>query len=172
MRKLRIVCFAVLICVPSVRIAPAAEPGELLDPGHWVAKGAPELLGEVARQIQSLEPEDSRSLARAGHVLLRAGKAEEAAAVFQSAQKSDPKDDETFLIIAMAYSERKMWSEADVWFGRAVERDPKDLDHVIEWGVSYWVRGDREKAAQMFVKALKSDPKNDRLYYKIGRGIQ
>lgn len=112
------------------------------------------------------------TLARAGHILLRVGRVDEAADVFQRAQKSDPKDDEAFLLIATACCERKMWVEADEWFARVVERDPKDLDHLIEWGVSYWNRGDRGKAAQMFVKMLRSEPKNVRFYYKIGRAIE
>ena len=172
MRKLGLMCVVVLVCMPSVPLAPAGEGGALLDAAHWTAPGTSELLGEVAREVEGLDAGDSRTLARAGHILLRAGRTDQAADVFQRAQKADPKDDEAFILIAMAFRERKMWAEADEWFARAVERDPKDLDHLLEWGVSYWNRGDREKAAQMFVKVLRSEPKNARYYYNIGRGIE
>ena len=172
MCKLRVVCVVVLVFLPCVPLAPAEEASALLDAAHWSAPGISELLGEVAREIEGHDSDDGRTLARVGHVLLRAGKTDQAVAVFQRALKSDPKDDEAFGLIAMAYCEGKMWAEADGWFARAVERDPKDMDHLIEWGVSYWNRGDREKAAQMFVKALRSEPKNARFYYKIGRGIE
>jgi len=171
MRKLGLVCVAAFVCIPSVTLAPAADPAPLHDADHWINADPPQLLAELAGQIQSLDPEDSRTLARAGHILLRAGKTDEAAGAFKSALQADPKDDEAFVLIAMAYREKKMWAEADEWFARAVERDPKDLDHQVEWGVSLWDRGDRKKAAEMFVKALKAEPKAGRLLYKIGRGI-
>jgi Flp pilus assembly protein TadD len=171
MRKIGLACFAALLwCFPSPA-APAAESGGLTSPDHWTSAASPELLAELAGGIQHLDPQDSRALARSGHLLLRAGKTEEAAKAFDLAQKSDPKDDEAFVLIAMAYSEKKMWAEADRWFASAVERDPKDVDHKIEWGVSYWNRGDKKKAAELFVKAIQDEPKNGRILDKIGRGI-
>ena len=173
-RKLGLACAVALMLVPWTPAGTAAteEAGPLADATHWTSTGTPELLREVARRIESLDPQDSRTLARAGEVMLRAGAADQAADLFRRAQKADPKDDEAFVLIAMAYSGRKMWAEADRWFALAVGRDPKDLDHVIEWGVSYWNRGEKENAARQFTKALQSEPKNTRFYHKIGRGLE
>jgi len=139
MRRLFLAAVAALVFMPSITAVPAtptAEASALMDPAHWTATGVGELLREVAKVEEGLDPEDSRTLAHAGHIRLRAGVNDQAAALFERAQKSDPKVDEAFLQIAMAYSERKAWAEADKWFALAVALDPKDLDHLVEWGVS------------------------------------
>lgn len=171
MRKLGLACLTALLWLCPSPAAPAGDSGGLTNSDHWTSSSSSQMLEEVAGAIQKMDPEDSRNLARVGHVLLREGKLGEAADAFERAFKSDPKDDEAFVLVGMAYSEKKMWAEADTWFTRAVEKDPKDVDHKIEWGVSYWNRGDKKKAAELFTKAIQAEPKNGRILYKIGRGI-
>jgi len=172
MPKLPWIGLAILLLASSLPADPAAEPGALLSADHWTSTAASGLLVEIAGRVQSLDPKDSRALARAGHLLLRAGQTADAADTFQRALKADPKDDEASILIATAYAEKKMWAEADEWFARAVQQDPKDVDDQIEWGVSAWNRGDHAQAAERFIAALHADPKNGRILYKIGRGIE
>jgi len=145
--------------------------GPLADPAHWKEGETPALVGELAKAMEAISPADSRNLARAGELLLRAGRTVEAQETFERALKADPDDDEACLIIAVAYRGLKMWEKADEWFGKATALDPKDMDHVAEWGASYWMRGDKSKAADLFTRALAADPEAERLYYKIGLGI-
>ncbi len=145
--------------------------GPLSSPDHWVGSDAGQLAGELAAAIQSLNPSDSRNLARTGELLLRAGQLDRAEKIFEGALQADRKDDEACRIIAVAYRDREMWDKSDLWFQRAVELDPGDPDHLVEWGVGYYRRGDKAKAAELFLKALKAEPGTERLYYKIGQGI-
>jgi len=156
------------LCTPATA---EKKSSPLADPERW-SGSAEEILVNLAGELQRLDPDDSRTLARAGELLLRAGKTAEAAEVFQRAQASDRKDDEAFVIIADAYSMQGMWAEADVWYQEAVARDPKDADHLGLWGGSYWKRGDRDKAIELFVKALRMEPTSKRLHYRIGRTIE
>jgi len=170
MRTRDLLCVVVVSSL-TLLAAKVSLTGPLGEQEHWVASGAPALLGELATKMNELNPADSRNLSRVGELQLRAGRTAEAEATFAKALASDKKDDEACRIIAVVYRDMKMWDKADEWFKRAVELDPKDLDHQVEWGVSYWLRGNRKKAAEIFTTALGAEPGTERLYYKIGQGI-
>ncbi len=138
---------------------------------HWKAGETAAMAAEVSAAIQRLGPDDNRSLAKAGELLLRAGMKDEAAALFTKAIDLDRKDDETLGIIAIAYRDARMWDRVDELYTKATAMDPGDLDHVAEWGVSYWLRGDKAKAGELFAKVLSAEPESERLHYKIGKGI-
>ena len=106
--------------------------GPLADPAHWKEGETPALVGELAKAMEAISPADSRNLARAGDLPLRAGRKVEAEEKFEGALKSDPDDDEACLIIAVAYRDLKMWDKVDEWFEKATVLDPKDMDHVVE----------------------------------------
>jgi len=90
------------------------------------------MVGELAKAMEAIAPADSCNLARAGELLLRAGRTVEAQQTFERALKADPDDDEACLIIAVAYRDLKMWDKVDEWFEKATVLDPKDMDHVVE----------------------------------------
>jgi Flp pilus assembly protein TadD len=169
MRRPILLVLALILSRPA--LAGKTLEGPLADPAHWERSEAPALIVEVAKAMEALDPKDSRTLARTGELLLHAGRTAEAQELFDRALKSDPKDDEACVIIAVAYRDMKAWDKADEWFRKATTLDPKDMDHVVEWGASYWLRGDKSKAAELFTRALAADPGAERLYHKIGLGI-
>jgi len=153
-------------------ISVLAKANPLIDVPAWSRQERVEMLSDFAKALEKLQPKDSRYLARAGHLLLRAGRVQEAAETFERSLQADRNDDEAWIIIANAFTDASMWSEADVWFKRAVDRDPSDSDHRIEWGVSLWNRGEHERATEMFSQALGNEPSEARLYYKMGMSMK
>lgn len=143
----------------------------LADPAKWQGS-VEETLTALSETIEGLDPDDSRTLARAGIVRLRAGDAAGAAELFQRTEASDKDDDEAFAMIAEAYSDLEMWDEADAWFQKALRKDADDADHRALWGVSLWNRGERDRAIEHFVAALTDSPKSARVHFKIGDGIR
>ena len=148
--------------------ASAEKSSPASNPAWW--SGSPgEILESLGSELQRLDPKDSRTLARAGELYLRAGNTAKAADLFERAQASDPKDDEAFVMIAEAYSAQEMWAEADPWYQKAVTRDPKDADHLGLWGGSYWQRGDRDKAIAISEKAVKLSGNDFLLHHQLQR---
>ena len=171
MRRHLVLTAVLLLCVVAFAVA-AKDSGPLIEVSEWSGEGRGDMLADLAKAIEELKGDDSRYLARAGHLLLRAGRVEEASDRFRRSLASDPKDDEAWVIIALAYSEAEMWNQADEWFRRAVDKDPKDSDHRAEWGASLLNRGERDRAIEMLAQALNGSPKSARLYYKIGRSLE
>jgi Flp pilus assembly protein TadD len=146
--------------------------GPLGSAAHWAEGNTAAMIAEVAMSIQQLGPEDTRSLAKAGELLLKAGQPAEAEKLFAKAIALAPKDDETLGIIAVAYRDARKWDKVDELYTKATAMDPGDLEHVIQWGVSYWNRGDKAKAGELFAKVLSAEPESERLRYVIGRGLK
>jgi tetratricopeptide (TPR) repeat protein len=172
MRKL--MCLALLLLLASPALAQGKKKDQespLADPARWQGTVA-ETLVALSEAIEDIDSADSRHLARAGVLKLRAGDATGAAALFDRAEASDRDDDEAFAMIAEAYGAQEMWSEADAWFLKATQVDPRDVDHRALWGVAYWNRGERERAIELFVAALASEGRNARIHYRIGTGIR
>ena len=172
-RGLVVLAMAVLPVAAAVEAAKkTASVGPLGSAAHWTEGDATAMTVELAMSIQQLGPADNRSLAKAGELLLKAGKVAEAETLFAKAIDLDRKDDETLGIIAVAYREARVWEKVDELYTKATALDPGDLEHVIQWGVSYWNRGDKAKAGELFAKVLNAEPESERLRYILGRGIR
>jgi tetratricopeptide (TPR) repeat protein len=152
MRRLPLALFC--LAAPLWAQAPAG-----VDAAYF--KGDPKaIMAACADRARAIKPNDSRLLAEYGRAYLASGDRARAEEAFAAAAKSDPKDGETYRLIAFAWQRRGFKAEAMAALEQMQLMDPKAKNAFAKAAVNLLDAGQEPVAEALMEKAWKLDPKD------------
>ncbi len=103
----------------------------------------------------------------AGEQALEAKQWDKAAASFQAAIRSDPRQAEAYLGLGYVYLMQEKYAEAVPVLQKATQLAPLDANGFGNLGIAYLQLGDLQKAEAALRRAVKIDPKNSKFWYEL-----
>ena len=116
-------------------------------------------VNEMVRRILEVDPADAGAMTKLGVVRMRAGRADEAIALFRKAVDREPANAEALLYLAGALSSTGHPAEAVPLFERARAADPRSTMILNGLGLTRLSLGDVRGAAAALSESLRLDPK-------------
>ncbi|MGI9055993.1 MAG: tetratricopeptide repeat protein [Pyrinomonadaceae bacterium] len=115
------------------------------------------------------EPDNAQAQIEAGDMYSKIGKFAEAAAFYETANKTNPNDFQSNLKLANAYFDSDQFIKAGEFYEKALQINPNDVGARTDLGITFVEREnpDFDRAIKEFETSLKADPKHEPTLYNL-----
>lgn len=123
----------------------------------------------IIKYIETIDSGDEDAVLLKGEILLRAGKREEAMKIFKEMEADAEESFETFLNIAYALNDNRLFDDAIRYLIKAGKIEPNNTDILFELAYSLEQKEEIKQAIDTYDKILDITPYSNEAWFNIGQ---
>tara|TARA_Y100001968_G_scaffold333397_1_gene396013 strand:+ start:10010 stop:12145 length:2136 start_codon:yes stop_codon:yes gene_type:complete len=130
--------------------------------GQW------EKLIRFSKLALEIKPSHLESILNIGYALINLGRNNEAIEILSNQLNADPKNDQLYSYLGIAYKHNKDFKIAIQCLSQSLNFNPKNIISILENGQCYEMIGQTSKAIQKYHEAIEIDASNPNSYNLLG----